>query len=518
MEKINFKLGLKWLFISAFLTGISITVWLVFSILAKNKTQAVPVRIATVTQGDVENKITGESGIFQLNNQRSIQSPTAGTVKKILVRVGDYVKKDQALIILQDVVERQIKLQDSIANLKDRKLKITDQELALQIKKQGLIEFEKTYKNIQNTYESDILQQKQDKLQNVQKAELDIYRKQRALTVTEAESKADKIKLEEDKQLLSKGYIPETELKDQKKKTVQDEINLSNAKDDLSLSKLALDKQKLDLNNFFHSIQNNRTETQQKLQDAKSKIQEALQGFNDAKLALNQTIEEIHKLNQEIAEESQSTIIPSPIDGVVLDLQVKLGDVLDPAKVNNILLIGDPDKQIVELKLSPFDATKVKLGEKAEISIVGSQSQKFTGYVQQVSLLAEGTQNDNRGADNSTSAKDVKIAAIVRLDKVNKNIALGTPVTVDIITSHRDRVTVIPISAVQGEEPENFVWMLDKQGKAVKRTIKVGLQGLDSAEVKLGLKLGDKVLIPFPENPLHIQDKVVIKTQPDEKQ
>jgi thymidine phosphorylase len=67
--------------------------------------------------------------------------------------------------------------------------------------------------------------------------------------------------------------------------------------------------------------------------------------------------------------------------------------------------------------------------------------------------------------------------------------------------------------AIQENESETFVWIKDQQGKAVKRIIKTGLQGLDNIEVKSGLKPGDEILIPSLETPLNEGDHVVIKMQ-----
>ncbi|MFO7482858.1 hypothetical protein, partial [Oceanibaculum nanhaiense] len=52
----------------------------------------------------------------------------------------------------------------------------------------------------------------------------------------------------------------------------------------------------------------------------------------------------------------------------------------------------------------------------AEISIVGFQSQQLTGKVEQVSLLAGDTKNNNQGTDN------IRVSAIVGLDKNNDKI------------------------------------------------------------------------------------------------
>jgi HlyD family secretion protein len=507
MKNFKFKPGFKWLTIFASLTSVTLGVWLIFAIFTQNKTQTIPVRMVTVTQDIVEDKITGESGILKLDNQRNIKSPITGTVEQVLVKIGDKVKKDQILIRLRDT-ETQIKLQEFASDLKEKNLQLVDKQSSLKRAESKLLETQQEYRNIQNTYGNDINKKKDEKIREVQKRKLEFTRKQQALTVKITDLKEAKIKLQENKQLFTKGFISETELKEQEKKVIQAETDLSNAKDELSLSNLDLEQQKLELQSFLQDVRNNKSEPQQKLKEAKTKIDQTVQELNQAKLALNQIMREIDKLKiqrQKIAEELRKTVITSPIDGVILNLQAKLGDVIEPK--GDVLVIGDPTQQIVELKLSPLDATKVKIRQKSEISIIGFQSQKLTGKVQQISLLAGDTQNNNQGVDN------VKITAIVRLDQVNKNIVPGTPVTVALIIAQRDNVTVIPSEAIQENESETFVWIKDQQSKAFKRIIKPGLQGLDNIEIKSGLKPGDEILIPTLENPLNEGDHVVIKMQ-----
>ena len=505
MKIIKFKPGFKWLIISASLTVVTFAGWLIFGLLMNTKTQSIPVRIVTVTQDKVEDKITGESGILKLDNQRSIKSPITGTVERVLFKIGDKVKKGQTLIRIRDT-ETQIKLQEFASDLQDKNLQIIDKKSSLERAKKKLLETQQEYKNLENTYQSDIDKKKQEKLWEVAKRKLEVTKKQQGLTTKENDLKEAKVKLEENKQLFAKGFISETELKEQEKKVTQSEIELTNAKDELYLSNLDLDKQNLDLQNFIQDVKNNKSEPQQKLKETQSKIEQAQQEVNQTKLALNQVIRELDKLKiqrQKIVEELRKTVITSPINGVILNSQVKVGDIIE-AK-GDILLIGDPNQQIVELKLSPLDATKVKIRQQAEISIVGFESQKLTGKVQQIALLAGDNQNNNQGTDN------VKITTIVRLDQVNTNIVPGTPVTVALIISQRDHVTVIPSEAIQQNESENFVWIKDQKSKAFKRIVKTGLQGLDNIEVKSGLKPGDEVLIPPLETPLNEGDHVFIK-------
>ncbi|MBD2384609.1 efflux RND transporter periplasmic adaptor subunit [Cylindrospermum sp. FACHB-282] len=506
MKNFKFKPGFKWLTISASLTVVTLGGWLVFGSVLKSNTQPVTVSMVTVTQGEVENKITGESGILKLDNQRTIKFPTTGTVEQVLVKIGDTVKKDQVLIRLRDA-ESQIKLQEFESDLKDKSFQISDKNLALQRATKKLLDSKKEYQNIQKTYLQDIANKKQEILWEIEKAKLDFNKKQQAISQAESTLAEAKVKLEENQQLFARDFISKDGLKDQEKQVTGAESSLTTTKDELSLSKINLEKQELDLKSFLENVKNNKSEPQQKFQEAQSKVEQAQQELNQAKIGLNQVVRELEKTKiqrQKIAEELRKTVIMSPVDGVILNLQVKVGDVIEPK--GDVLLIGDPTQQIVELKLSPLDATQIKLRQQAEISVLGLESKKITGKIQQISLLAgEAESNNNQNSDN------VKLTAIVRLDQVNKNIVPGTPVTVTLILSRLDKVMVIPNEAIQQTESETFVWMQNAQGKALKKPIKLGLQGLDNVQVKSGVKIGDEVLIPSFETKLNEGNYVSVK-------
>ena len=274
------------------------------------------------------------------------------------------------------------------------------------------------------------------------------------------------------------------------------------------MTNIDFQKQELESRNFLQDIKNNKSEPQQKLRESQSKLEQTQQEVEQARLELNQVMKELEKLKlqrQKISEDLRKTLITSPIDGTIFNLKAKVGDVIEANA--DVLVMGDTVEKVVELKLSPLDATKVKVRQQAEITIIGFQSQKLTGKVEQISLLAGDYQNENQGTEN------VKVTAIVRLDKNNENILAGTPVTVALIISQRDNVLVIPSEAIQQNESQTFVWMRDKESKAFQKIITTGLEGLENIEVKSGLKPGDEILIPFWETPLNVGDNVVIQIQ-----
>jgi HlyD family secretion protein len=478
MKTSKFQQALKLLFISATLALVSLGGWLIYGFLLKTNTQAIAVRSVVITQGQVEDKITGESGILKLDNQRTVKPSATGTVEQILVKNGDLVRKDQILVRLRDR-ESQIKLQEFESDLKDKTLQINEKKLAWQRAEKKLFDVTQESQNIQKSYLKDIESKKQEKQWEVEKRKLEVKKKQQAISQAENDLAEARVKLEEDKQLFTRGFISENELKDQEKKVSQTETILSNVKDELSVSKIDLEKQELDLQTFLKSVNENTSEPQQKLKDVQYKIEQYQQDVNLAKLVFNQVTRELDKLKiqrQKIIEELHKTVITSPADGVIINIQLKVGDVIE--QKGDVLLMGDPRQQIVELKLSPLDATKVKLRQQAEISIIGLEAKKITGKVQQISLLATETQsNNNQGYEN------VKVTAIVRLDQVIQNIIPGTPVMVTLIISRRDKVLVLPNEAIQQAESGTFVWRRDTQSIAFKRFIKIGLEGLDNVEI-----------------------------------
>jgi HlyD family secretion protein len=427
-------------------------------------------------------------------------------VEEILVDIGDVIRKGQILVRLQDN-ESQIKLQEFQLDFKNKTIDIEQKELSLKRTRKKLLEAQQEYEKLRNNYQNILDNTKQEKVWEIEKSKLEVIQKEQSITQAEIDLKEAKIKLEEDQQLFNRGFISENELKEQEKRVSQVQTALSNAKNQLLVSQINLDKQKLDLDNLLKNIQKNNSEPQQKLQETQGKLEESELAKKEAELALNQAMTEVDKLKiqqKNLRETLNKTVITSPINGVILNLNVKVGDVVDSKQ--NLLFIGDNSKQIVEFNLSPLDATKVKLGQKAEIIVIGLESENLTGKVEEIALLAKQDESNN-----SQSSNNAKVLAVIGLDKVNKNIVPSTPVAVTIIIAQRNNVLILPNEALQQTNSDTFVWMRDSQGKAIKKSVKIGLQAIENTEIISGLKLGDEVLIPIGEIPLNEGNYVEIQ-------
>ena len=103
----------------------------------------------------------------------------------------------------------------------------------------------------------------------------------------------------------------------------------------------------------------------------------------------------------------------------------------------DLLILGDPDLEVVKLQLSTLNAAKVKANQLARISLAGPDEKIFTGYVETVSLVAVASSNSSQSGESSSSSSSGTLAATVRLDNPSGSFIPGSQVSVDIILEQR---------------------------------------------------------------------------------
>jgi HlyD family secretion protein len=96
------------------------------------------VRLIEVNKGTVED-IINESGIIELGEQQILKAPVEGTVAQVLVKVGDRLKANQQLVLLEDsqqqnsLSEYQLKLQEAHLDLESSRQKVEKEKKALAV-------------------------------------------------------------------------------------------------------------------------------------------------------------------------------------------------------------------------------------------------------------------------------------------------------------------------------------------------------------------------------------------------
>ena len=131
-------------------------------------------------------------------------------------------------------------------------------------------------------------------------------------------------------------------------------------------------------------------------------------------------------------------------------------------------------------------------------------------YPQAIAPDAEGQSGRSRGGDQSSQAT---VPATVRLERPTHSLIPGSQVNVELVIEQRPDVVALNTEAIQRTGATPFVWVQDDAGKAEKRSVTLGLEGLVAVEVKSGLQPGEKVIVPPPELPLEPGMRVTPQTE-----
>ncbi len=242
------------------------------------------------------------------------------------------------------------------------------------------------------------------------------------------------------------------------------------------------------------------------------------------------------------------TVIYAPADGTISVMNVELGErVLGTQQMagTELLRVANLNNMEVEVDVNENDIVKIKVGDLANVEVDAYLKKGFKGVVTSISNSASTALT----ADQVTNFK-VKVRI---LKDSYKDLIAGKPVsyspfrpgmtaTVDIITTTKNNVVQVPISAVvvksdtaavkfsemvnAEEKPaaksdKKFECVFVKIGdKAKIKIIKTGIQDDTNIEVKTGLKKGEVIIIgPYTtvSKDLNSGDKVFVSKPGESK-
>ncbi|HIK16735.1 MAG TPA: efflux RND transporter periplasmic adaptor subunit [Leptolyngbyaceae cyanobacterium M33_DOE_097] len=249
----------------------------------------------------------------------------------------------------------------------------------------------------------------------------------------------------------------------------------------------------------------------QRFLDQESRIRDARATLRDAEAAVNAGVIELERLKlekQRIQQQIQNSIVNSPIDGVVLDVKVRDGDGVELR--TDLLTLGDPRQEFIEMQLSTLDAARIKVNQLARVSIIGPNAKIYNGRVQ--ALYPQALQPEASDSNNRQS-KQAYVPAVVKLNRPSGTLIPGAQVNVEIVLEQRRNVLVLNSEAVQRAEGQPFVWVRDRDNKAQKQEVDLGIEGLLTVEITSGLDLTQEVIIPPVEPPLKPGLPITVKNK-----
>jgi multidrug efflux pump subunit AcrA (membrane-fusion protein) len=182
-----------------------------------------------------------------------------------------------------------------------------------------------------------------------------------------------------------------------------------------------------------------------------------------------------------------NTVIIAPSDGTVVSVDLKKSSVLSAQDYSSKTAVKLVDTKSIKFTglVDEIDILKVKVGQKAKITVDAVPDKIFTGTVKFISPY--GTEEGNV----------VKFALTIELDPYDVELRGGLSATADISVYGAKNVLLVPVSMVITTPMGSIVTVMNEStGQAEPRKVTLGKGNFQYVEVLSGLKEGEKILAP----------------------
>jgi HlyD family secretion protein len=199
---------------------------------------------------------------------------------------------------------------------------------------------------------------------------------------------------------------------------------------------------------------------------------------------LNSELAGLRKMLASQEEKVRELQVVSPIDGTVLDLPVKTGQVVSPGTL--LAQVGSANHLEVRIELLSDDLRRVKEGQIARITAPVLGERVLTGKVSKI----------HPRAYERTSALGVvqrRVPVTIALDE-SGNLKPGYEVRVSIETLRKEGVLLLPRESVRLAADGSYRVLALVKGRIEERPIQVGEKNQQVVEVIKGIKPGESVV------------------------
>lgn len=379
-----------------------------------------------------------------------------GTIKKIYISAGDFVKEGDLLAELDDgdyqlaFTNAQNSLDKANANYKDAvkqhdfNLRTSEQELKSLRKKANASFDDYTYQN------------------EIDDAKKMLNRKETALK--EEKKGTDNTKLKEAEYAVTDAKETLNRAKKNRKRAYQDYLeNKKEAKETLNL-------QTKNYNNEKDSTQTI-TDAKYAIEDAKVKLQEAKNNLAKTKLYATKDGQIIS------VSKGEGEMVTATADGPVMNFGTG-------GSANGFMTLCDTSEIYLTSSVSESDIVGLTMDQEVNITIDSLGETVFKGKVYNISNIPN---TDSNGITTYT--------VTVKLNELSTDIRDGMNALMSFVKKELNDVLLIPVKSVLVENNKQYVNVLQSGGSYEKRAVTTGLSNGTQTQVIDGLKEGETVAV-----------------------
>ena len=221
------------------------------------------------------------------------------------------------------------------------------------------------------------------------------------------------------------------------------------------------------------------------------------QGLEEQNSLLSSTQAQIDGLNQslgQLSDRERQLVVSSPVEGIILDLPVKLDQVLAPG--TPLASIAAPDQLEVKADILSDDLAEVELGQKVTLTAPVLGEQVLAGEVVKIYPRAEEKQS-------ALGIIQRRVPIIIALSEP-ANLKPGYELRVAIATLSKDNVTVAPREAVRTTKDGQRQVLVVIDNRICHQLIETGISDRENIEITGGLASGDLIVkdgsLDLPDN------------------
>jgi HlyD family secretion protein len=285
-------------------------------------------------------------------------------------------------------------------------------------------------------------------------------------------------------------------------KSYQAQVEQAEAR--VRMQEIAIERQKLLINTLSDRFERQKTMFARKLvdEDSYQAIESELSLARVDLRSLQESLAQARAALDQAEELLSKTRIRSPIDGVVIQIDVKVGETVIAGTTNipgsTMMVIADPSETLTEVQVDEADIAQVREGQRADIFAAAYPDTPLPGTIQSIASVARQTQGQ----------AGLSFLVKILLDEQDELVIRpGMSVRADIYTESSDETLAVPVQAVlydeniadedesqEGEDGKGTYVFVIEDGKAKRKDIEIGISSDSDQEIVAGLEEGESVI------------------------
>ena len=287
-------------------------------------------------------------------------------------------------------------------------------------------------------------------------------------------------------------------------KTYQAQVEQAEAR--VRIQQIAIERQRLLIKTLADRFERQKSMFSQKLidEDSFEALESELALARVDLRSLQESLAQSRAALDQAEELLSKTRIKSPIDGLVIQVDIKEGETVIAGTMNipgaTMMVIADPSETLTEVQVDEADIAQVREGQKADIFSAAYPDTPLSGTIQSIATTAR----------QSPGQASLSFLVKILLDEQDTMVIRpGMSVRADIYTQSSEETLAVPVQAVlydedldeedngKEQEEKTYVFVME-DGKAVRKDVEIGISSDSDQEITAGLKEGEVVITgPF---------------------